>query len=640
MNPENFAPWLSDLLLIFFGWGFLVAAYGWGRGVLRLTGHSTRSPALTTALGLSLFIFFGGVLNLVHLAYGWALDSVLLTGVLMAARLYRFQSGPPAAEQSRCGLVLIGLIVFAVMSFTISTQFPPEIFNHHDDFEKYFAHPVRMLQTGTLFGSPLSAIGAETLGGQALLHGVMLNHLPAPFINGVDAVFGLMLCLLIAVSGIPQTLRYLPFSLTGLLLVFFINPQYVNISALYLASALVMAALFFSFPAGRDAGKPTVSPPPAVPLGLIYAAMIALKTSLVIFPTIHLMLYMLALIASAQSPRRVIRWGIGAIGAALFFILPWLLVHLPHYYRSSLYLSGRAAAHYRHSLDFFSVRPLYFGDSFAHYTFLCLLIIFPVFAAILKMPKPVRKSVLFSSASLLAGGLSVAAAYLILLLLGPVVNGYPTNLRYAIPILIGGAPVILTRVCLLARRHPSVAFRASFLTAVLLLNIFVLIFFTSSLSERIHKGLAYGTLLAFLRSPPQALFEYNRYVLHGGMPLRIAAAQSRVPSGAALVAWVCAPFYLDFTRNTIYDAEPAGIATPWAYLPDTPYFMIEYRGGAVRTRETYALQMKHPGRHERQIAKKTIKFLEVLDTIKASAVTLYDDGGIIVFRKAGLVNKG
>lgn len=68
--------------------------------------------------------------------------------------------------------------------------FAPRAFNFHDDFQKYFAYPTRMLATGTLAGSTLSALGSETLGAQSFLHALVLSVLPIGYINGVDAVFG------------------------------------------------------------------------------------------------------------------------------------------------------------------------------------------------------------------------------------------------------------------------------------------------------------------------------------------------------------------------------------------------------------------------------------------------------------------
>lgn len=50
-------------------------------------------------------------------------------------------------------ILLAGGLIVLVIAFAILTQLPPGAFNYHDDFQKYLTHPVRVLATGTLFGS-------------------------------------------------------------------------------------------------------------------------------------------------------------------------------------------------------------------------------------------------------------------------------------------------------------------------------------------------------------------------------------------------------------------------------------------------------------------------------------------------------
>ena len=63
--------------------GFVVAAfgfYGWGRAVRRLVGLPTGTWPVSIALGIAAAIFAGGILSLLHLAYPWALDTLLIIG--------------------------------------------------------------------------------------------------------------------------------------------------------------------------------------------------------------------------------------------------------------------------------------------------------------------------------------------------------------------------------------------------------------------------------------------------------------------------------------------------------------------------------------------------------------------------------
>ncbi|MBT5047410.1 MAG: hypothetical protein HOM58_02825, partial [Rhodospirillaceae bacterium] len=273
---------------------FCCALFGWGRIVRWLTAGGTDrgtppSWAVTMMLGLALLIAVGGVLNLVRLANIWALSGLIALGLgLCVAPWIRraVDSGLPMPHMparteiaARASLLALAL---AVLIFTIATQLPPALYNFGDDLQKYFAHPVRMLETGTLFGSPLSAMGSESLGGMSFLHGFIVAYFPLTYLNGVDAVFGLFLCLLLIAGFAWRHPALAPAALVAMADLYAINPQYVNISALYMGSALILAAIFVT--AGPDEAG---APPPPLALGLIYAALVALKPTFLIFAGLH-----------------------------------------------------------------------------------------------------------------------------------------------------------------------------------------------------------------------------------------------------------------------------------------------------------------------------------------------------------------
>jgi hypothetical protein len=66
----------------------------------------------------------------------------------------------------------------ALMGFTIAFQLAPSLYNTGDDFQQYFPHAVRMVDTGTLYGSPLNGLGGVTLGAQAFLQGFIIAFFP------------------------------------------------------------------------------------------------------------------------------------------------------------------------------------------------------------------------------------------------------------------------------------------------------------------------------------------------------------------------------------------------------------------------------------------------------------------------------
>jgi hypothetical protein len=175
-------------------------------------------------------------------------------------------------------------------------------------------------------------------------------------------------------------------------------------------------------------------------------------------------------------------------------------------------------------------------------------------------------------------------------------------------------------------------FKLSFVAIPLLLGILIIISFSSSLMDRIRQGYNSGSILAFSRLAANSEYiRYSQEVIYGDMHSRIIKAQKYVPPGQAVVAWIGTPFYLDYRRNTVYDADRSGIATPWAYVPDVNYFLFEYNGSAVSTLEQYL----HPtaGGRERYISEKCILFLQFFQELRKNSDELYDDGNIVVLKK-------
>jgi len=222
----------------------------WGLGLIarRFPGMGRVRPEVLPALGLAAFIFMGGVLNLLHLAFPLAIWVLLAAGFLSSALAVwsRATSPGPGGEKgppfpAGKGVWLLAGVGVALMILTLATQAEPEAYNWQDDLQKYFVHPVRMLETGTVFGSQLSSIGAENLGGMAFVQSCVLLWLPIKAINGADAVLGLLLCLipLLAFGSRQRGLR--PVAAVAMASIVIIDPHYVNVSALYLGSALIMA---------------------------------------------------------------------------------------------------------------------------------------------------------------------------------------------------------------------------------------------------------------------------------------------------------------------------------------------------------------------------------------------------------------
>ena len=549
--------------------------WGWGCAFRRMFGMECTSWPATTALGMAVVIFAGGILNLARLAYPWALVAVVAMGVFLALRERISFERPP---------IPVSLLIAVAMIFTIATQLPPGIYNGHDDFQKYFAYPVRMLETGTVFGSPFSAMGTQTLGAQAFLDAFLVALFPIEYINGVDAVFGLFLCLMLA----SQFGGRLASKLLCVASVVFIDPQYANISTLYCGSALIMAI--------------AAAPGTAV-AGLLYAALIAMKPTFAVFVAIHLL-------ATVRS----VRWALRTALATAGFLLPWVLVHAPNYLaglRAKMPVPTPVPGQLeRDSLNLLSFAPLEYGASAASYT---LLIVAIGLCGALCFRE--RKAVAVAASG-------IATFFVLIYVLGPLHAGYAQSLRYFAPVAIGLAPAIFGWTDVSRSRWLPLIVAAIPLAA-----------FASSLGTRVEWASKAHSVWSCAWSTADADYmEYMERVLRGPEKETVRALQEKVPAGETILAWINAPFYLDYKRNRIIDIDPAGIGNPWASVPEARYLIWDYDGFATRDPEWYARQALDVGAGERRNATLSLDFLRRVEGMVMGGEVVLDNGEVKVVR--------
>ena len=99
-----------------------------------------------------------------------------------------------------------------------------------------------------------------------------------------------------------------------------------------------------------------------------------------------------------------------------------------------------------------------------------------------------------------------------------------------------------------------------------------------------------------------------------------------------MIAWINAPFYLDYRRNPVFDVDVAGLATPWSRMPAARYVMWEYRGYAVRSPKSYNKSARQARSYDREIALRSLSFARQLEDWSRRAEILYDNGGVALFR--------
>ncbi len=594
--------------------------WGWGRTATRAARSRELPVMLTVALGLAVLVFLGGILNLLHLARALALDVVAIAGLGLAG-FHAGKSGPLQLTPPSRETLLTLLPLLLAGWFLGSHLLPQSAYNVHDDLEKYFAHPVKMLANGTFGSNPLNSLGAEAMGGQAFLQSFVAAHLPLTYLGAFDAFFCALLCVALAGFAVPAR-RWAVGAILAQVALLAINPQVVNIAAVFSAVALTMTAMLLA--AHPDAERPEPSAPL---LGLVYAGLVVLKTTLILFVGVHFVV----LAASGLLLRRHrARWMLQVPLWTLLFLSPWLALHAPLYLAHPPLVpipgSGTADA-----FNFWSANPLGYDTTALHYTAIAagalgvgLAILVLLRGRFLPVSAP-----LFAAAT---AGLSAGAVYFSMTAgFGPLFSGADAALRYTCPILIAAVPVLL-------RLTESVGEIPRFRLAPAILNglaAALVIAFVPAAGIRVLQIARLDTPLAYLPHASVAarekFFAYNQDVLNPSGPVRakLAAIQALVPAGEPLGAWVMTPYWLDFKRNPVLPTDPAGLSMRWSRRPaDVRYFLYEHAGFAVRPMTNYQKQLVSNIPVDRLFGSRTLAFLAQLQA--DTAQVLYNDGSYVL----------
>ena len=607
--------------------GLLVACaslYGWGMAVRRFAHAEGGSRPVTMALGLAALLPIGGLLNLVRLATPVALWLILGIGlVLFVLHAKSLRMRWPREDSAQVEvLVTVGLITL-VVGVAIFTQLPPSALNYHDDFQKYLAHPVRMLATGTLFGSPLSAIGSESLGGLAFLHAFPLLVAPVEYINGVDAILAFLLLMMLGASAGWGRLAPLPCAALAPLLIAFINPQYVNVSSLFTGAALMATAVMLV------ADDRENSPPSQIMLGLIYGGLVALKPVFVLFPLVHLPLTALSIAYAGKSWRAGLVWGFQTGLCSAAALLPWLLLHAPHYLSmQALPNDPIPPAATPDRLHIFSINTLAYGTTHAHYSMLLVLTLVVAGMSIAVWRQPVWRVPARTALGIAAAAATLVLSYAALLAAGPSLAGYDTSLRYAVPFFLGIVPFVVVL-------GASIAGPLRLGTAIPILGVlFCVATFTPSFVDRYRQAVRTGSILAFSRFAQRPDYrDYNREALSSTWAETLRGFQNLIPAGEPFVAWVSTPFRLDFTRNPVLDTESAGLTMRWARRPTNVHYVLwEYTGFGVQSPQHYIEQARTHGVRDRTAGIRALTFGKELSDLSQKGEVLHDDGRVMVFR--------
>jgi hypothetical protein len=629
-------------------------------------------------MGMAIWIIIGGLLNLLNIAYGFALDIVVVAGLVYSIWLFHSIDHKGIITSIRdvskwpgntwTGIVA-GIFILGVFVFNATTQVPPQAYNFHDDLEKYFAYPVRMLATGNLHGGPFNALGSNAVGGQAFLHGFISAHWHIKYINAVDALFSFSLCQLI-ILGTSLKMR-LPNWLTimSVAITIFISPQYVNVSSLYTASTLVALLILGPSIMETPRNDNDLIIPIGIVTGTLYSALVVLKPTLFIFVAVHFSLILIFLLFVRRPLKLLLSFLFSCAFTSGLSVLPWLLVHRKHWKNlltgvsniDDSLLAQQIESLPAPEINLFSLGPLFFGHGSRpmHYSgtmiivVLCFLIVLFI---LLKNRLAGKINYVFPIVGEISAVLSFAIAIYVT---ADRVSGPVQGLRYMCPIIIAAVPsAFLTAGNAIAQWKKAILPPKMFLnisgTVLAICLIGILVSFSGSLVTRARQAIYYGSILSFEKAKDSRYLLYNRMVLDGSYKEKIREIQKLVPRGEALVAWIGTPYLLDFKRNEILDVQPAAFASPWFEFPLGPtlsktvesgykyfdqegisYILWEYNGYATRSIQQLVNEASLPFNGTRKVSIRSIAFTKMIDAIVKRSQVLYDDNEIILIKIHG-----
>jgi hypothetical protein len=520
-----------------------------------------------------------------------------------------------------------------------------------------------MLTTGSLSGGHLNALGSETFGGQAFLHGFIAAHWPISYVNSVDTVVGLALCLIAVFSAALRAGLPVWFIPLVVAIPVFINPQIVNISASYTAAALILFLFLGIWIKLQDRDMITSHWPHAVSIGLVYSALLALKTTFLLLPAVHFMVLLLGFVIISRQLKNVLSWAAKVALSAFGFFLPWVLLYSSHWV-VFLFDAGHPSTslqtqdYFRYAkpmTNLFSLDPLFygFGASFAHYTLTIMLIGFCCVVLMIYQYQNHRSNAALTLSSISAC-ITPPILYVInMYIIAPKLIGSSHALRFLCPVIIAAAPcaiIMLSKATSESdpgRKIKNIGIKKPIFIYAFI-SILVLGAFYESISKRAKQAFTYGSVLSFnkVTKDPKYL-TYNHYALSADAKKNVQKAQLIIPRGEAVAAWTPLAFHLDYQRNPIIDIDPAGLASPWAGFPfgrgieagikyfrklGIDYVLWQNKGYGVRSEHAMLYLTSSPFNHLHFIGVKTHQFFKFLFDLTQQSEILYNDGSIVILR--------
>jgi len=644
----------------------LFACYGWGYALVKWTDIRDKDNfAFLSVVGIACLIFLGGVLNLVRLAYPAALMILFLSGLAFSAIHFMANAKPWIAAwrtgrfnildkwKIKPGHILpIGMLII-VVGFYAFTLLPVEAFNNGDDFYTYMPRPFRMLQTGTLAGNPYEILGTDSLGAHAFLQGFVLLGFSVDYLQGLDAVFSYALTGLLLIALGRQFNLHWSYTVFALLGFIFINPQSVNVSPIYLGSAMILGIIIASNQLLEEMEKPDRSEIPkmtVVIIGLLMAGLLALKNSFLIYALAYCTFFFAGLVFVSKDKRMSLKI-CSLIGLSVPLALsPWLALHAANFasgLKLALHPSGVKAANTFTSLQgdisvLFSTADLFYGGSYLSYGLIVLMLFlagsYGLFIA-------VRGKIALSQRGYFLVATASCAAGILTYFFNGIVVAPDVAVRYTCPILIAILPFawLATSLAVSKSTQPAYAPSPGMKMAVMSMPLLVIFLFWNNFVERIERAYYQHMTLSYPIRDWDLYREHQPYVISTDFKNLIRGIQYKTLPGQKILVWISVPMHLDFSRNPIYSIMSISLLNPWLDMPfngnvnDMVHYLegqgiryIMWEEGGNNIGNTYNRWLSSQYIGYRRTAERGLFLRKVFAFITSKSNLLYNANGIVL----------
>jgi hypothetical protein len=665
----------------------VLSLYGWGRVLLRqLLPNSNCGWAFKATFGLSLWIFFGGILNLFTIANSLALWGIMLLGLFFY--LYYIKSYVADAcvgkgvsfkqileklkkQPSWLGQSLLYLLIFTLLLFYISTLMPTPIFNPYDDFLVYLSRPLQMLSSGTLnTDSPFSLLPLDSLGGQAFMQSFFVMIFNVEYINGFDAV----LCFALSIAMIVEIGKKLKatFEIILLAITVFVmwHPVYMNTSAIYSSSLLILGAVY-SLIVFYKSNKPTPSIINNIKVQIVFAffvaAIITLKSTIAIFVIMFFLVNFMFGLIFVKDKIAFVQASIISFIMAIVLIIPWLLVHaekISTVYQSFIATGYSATFAFKKGslgvLLIFNYLELFWGGRL--YWFLLLFVFFAViisFSLFLLWKNKNEENPDIWSVPLISLCITSALFYFLSPLAFSWGHSIQHTVRHTIPGLLAGVamlPILLYSISCLASSKSKLLAKSLIsapniktilvpsaqVVLLLYIGMFVVLFVDRMERLDLHKS-----NISSLHWMAKEGWIPNVLALNSQAQRdEIKKIQEIIPKQEKILVWISTPFLLDFARNkidTINSLDPlfkkgfgndSGLFLQDLKKREVKYIFWQYGGIFMKDRQKFKSDVKHYHPKKRNEGQMGLFLLDIFEAMKNNGEIIYsnDTNKLVLFK--------